>query len=96
MGYKTTLAKEQCYIGAEVKDAYHSIDEVPLIGGKAVISVGVYTSRDSKYETVPLRVGNVTPRRTVDDMLDSDGMPISANAIDLSSDHYGFLRMKMV
>ena len=85
MGYKTTLAKEQCYIGAEVKDAYHSIDEVSLIDGKAVISVGVYASRDSKYETAPLRVGNVTPHRTVDDMLDSDGMPISADAFDLSS-----------
>ena len=85
MGYKTTLAKEQCYIGAEVRDAYHSIDEVSLIDGKAVISVGVYASRDSKYETAPVRVGNVTPHRTVDDITDHNGLPVSADVFDLSS-----------
>ena len=85
MGYKTTLAKEQCYIGAEVKDAYHSIDKVSLIDGKAVISLGVYASRDSKYETAPLRVGNVTPHRTVDDVTDPDGLPVSSDVFDLSS-----------
>ena len=85
MGYKTTLAKEQCYIGAEVRDAYHSIDEVSLIDGKAVISVGVYASRDSKYESSPVRVVNVTPHRTVDDVPDHDGLPVSADVFDLSS-----------
>lgn len=85
MGYKTTLAKEQCYIGVEVKDAYHSIDEVSLIDGKAVITVGVYASRDSKYETAPVRVGNATPHRTVDDAQCPDTIFPCADVFDISS-----------
>lgn len=74
MGYKITLPKDKSFLGIEIPDAYHSIEDVTLTDGYIKITVAVYPSRDAKYTkgTMYLSMQNPVYNETV--LLDSGEM----------------------
>ena len=63
MGYLYALPKNRCFLGVEIKDAYHSIDGVSLKDGRVSVTVGVYLSREAKYAHGLLAAGRIEPAR---------------------------------
>ena len=84
MGYKINLPKEYSYIGIGIPDAYHSIDEVSLDSGKIKITVGVYISRDVKYEHYDVKARIIQPTNTVE-YLDENGEPVVPTETDMAT-----------
>lgn len=84
MGYKIDLPKKYSYIGVEIPDAYHSIDKVSLDSGKVKINVGVYISRDVKYESYSVQPKILQPKATVEVLLDDEGLPIGPIEDDIA------------
>lgn len=102
MGYKIDLPKEYSYIGVEILDAYHSIDKVSLDSGKVKINVGVYISRDVKYESYIVQSRMLQPKATIEVLLDDEGLPIGPIEDDIAqystvsySPQIGVLRTKL-
>lgn len=84
MGYKITLPKDKSFLGIEIPDAYHSIEDVTLTDGYVKITVAVYPSRDAKYTkgTMGLSLQNPVFNEIV--LLDN-GEPAEPQGPDIAS-----------